>query len=235
MDQMAPTVPEEQHFILSNLVAKPGAETAGPCRRAGLARRLFHHGWSALDHPTGADRRLRPGLWHGDVRERFDHRCAAVCPVLHPAVACPPRDREWISLRGAHLDPVDADLSGRIHARWPAWRRAADHDLALHPAARRFSYVRHRLCPFEGCRSGQAVVAGFRGCGHPFECGTDRGRRMCSDISCHSGGCAIAPHHARSGPFFYPLALYCRLSSPVERCLRSLCSGSGGVRCSICG
>jgi len=35
---------------------------------------------------------------------------------------------------------------------------------------------------------------------------------VCGDFSCHSGGCAIAPHFARSGPFFYPLALLCRVS-----------------------
>src|SRR6202011_6150008 len=37
------------------------------------------------------------------------------------------------------------------------------------------------------------------------------------DFSCHSGGCAIAPNCARCGPFFSPLVLCCRGSSPVER------------------
>lgn len=59
--------------------------------------------------------------------------------------------------------------------------------------------------------------AGLRGCGHPFECRGDRGRRVVSDICRHSGGCAIAPHQSRSGPFFHRVALYCRLSSAVER------------------
>src|ERR1700682_6222602 len=123
--------PRGTAFHPRELVARPGAETACPCHRAGLAGGLFHRGRAILDHPGMADRRLRPGLCHGDVRERFDHRCPAVCPGLHPAFACPPRDRKWISLHGAHVNPVDADLSGRLHARWPAWRRAAEQELAL--------------------------------------------------------------------------------------------------------
>src|SRR3981081_1603112 len=109
-------------FPSLELVARPGAETACPCRRARLAGRLFHRGWATLDHPGMADRRLRPGLCHGDVRERFDHRGSAVCPVLHPAFACPPRDLKWISLHCAHVNPVEADISGHLHAYWPAAR-----------------------------------------------------------------------------------------------------------------
>src|SRR5260370_21036713 len=140
------------------LVARPGAETACPCCRAGLAGGLLHRGWAALDHPGRADRRLRPGLCHGDVRERFDHCYPAVCPVLHPAFACPPRDLEWISLHGAHVNPVDADLSGRLHARWPAGRRAAEHDLDLYSVAPRISAVRPPLSPTPRYRPHTAVV-----------------------------------------------------------------------------
>jgi hypothetical protein len=66
-------------------------------------------------------------------------------------------------------------------------------------------------------RSGQAIVVGFRGCSHPFECCHDRGHRVCSDIACHSGGCAAAPAHTRCGSSFRPRGLCWRLSSPVER------------------
>jgi hypothetical protein len=217
------------------LAAHPGADKACPCRRARLAGRLFHHGGAALDHPAGADRRLRPGLCHGDVRERFDHRCPAVCPVLDLAFACAARDRKWISLHSANDNPVDADLSGRLHAKWPAWRRAAEHKLALYSVARRFSHIRHRLCPVEGCRSGQAVVVGFRGCGHPIECCHDRGPRVCSGIYCDNGRCATAPHQCRSGPFFHPVALYRGLSSPVERPCTHYALDSAAFRFSISG
>src|SRR5262245_13235374 len=118
-------------FHPCDLTAQPAAETACPCGRARLAGRVFHHGWAALDLPAGADRPLRRSLWHGDLRECLDHRGPAVQPVRHPALACPPRDRERISLHGAYRDPVDADLSGGVHAKWPAGRRAADHELAL--------------------------------------------------------------------------------------------------------
>src|SRR5262245_64359602 len=56
-------------FHPCDLTAQPAAETACPCGRARLAGRVFHHGWAALDLPAGADRPLRRGLWHGDLRE----------------------------------------------------------------------------------------------------------------------------------------------------------------------
>jgi hypothetical protein len=59
------------------------------------------------------------------------------------------------ALHRAYCDPVDADLSGRVHARWLAWRRAADHELALYSVAHRFSDIRHRVCPVEGYISDQ--------------------------------------------------------------------------------
>ena len=69
----------------------------------------------------------------------------------------------------------------------------------------------------EGSRSGQAVVAAFRGCGHPFERCADRSRRLRGNIYCHRWGCPIAPHQSRSGPFFHGVALYRQLSGPVQR------------------
>ena len=218
MLKTAAVVPEEQHFILSSL--SPGRAQ----RRLALAVVLallvafFITAGPLSTIQLGRIDALRPDLCHGDVRDRFDHRRPAVCPVLHPAFACPARDREWISLHRAHRHPVDADLSGCLRAEWPAWRRAAEHQLALHPVARRFSHVRDRLCPVEGCRSGQAVVAGLRGCGHPFECCHDRGRRVCRDIYCHSGRCAIAPHQCSIRSIFPPSgSLCCQLSGAVER------------------
>src|SRR5262245_56694308 len=118
-------------FYSCDLAARPGAETVCPRGRACLAGRVFHHGWPALDLPARADRRLRPGLWHGGLRERVEHRGPAIQPVRHFALALPPRDREWISLHGADRDPVVADLSGHLHAKWPAWRGTTEHGLAF--------------------------------------------------------------------------------------------------------
>src|SRR5262249_34749110 len=48
------------------------------------------------------------------------------------------------------------------------------------------------------------AVAGVRGCCHSFGGGRGRGPRVRHDSSCHSGASALAPHHARPRPFFYP-------------------------------
>jgi hypothetical protein len=68
-----------------------------------------------------------------------------------------------------------------------AWCRAAEHSLALHRVALRLSHVRNRLCSAKQQRSHQAVVAGRRACGHPFEYRHHRGHRVCSGACCNSG------------------------------------------------
>jgi len=76
----AAIVPVEQHFILSSL--SPGRRRDGlPLPSCWSCWWPFSSWRAALDHPGRADRRLRPGLCHGDVRERFDHHYPAVCPV----------------------------------------------------------------------------------------------------------------------------------------------------------
>src|SRR5215510_4608080 len=89
---------------------------------------------------------------------------------------------------------------GVFTPRWPAWRGATEHGLAFYLWHAGFPTFVIAYALFEGCRSDQGAVAGFRGCGHSFECGRDRRRRLCSDVSCHSGACALAPHHARHDP-----------------------------------
>jgi hypothetical protein len=55
------------------------------------------------------------------------------------------RSRAFLAIasgyRGVYRDPVDADLSGRLHAGRPARRR--EHKLTLCSVARRSSRVRH--------------------------------------------------------------------------------------------
>jgi signal transduction histidine kinase len=106
---------------------------------------------------------------------------------------------------------MDADLSGPVRVKWPARRRAPEHSVALHLVARRFPRVRNRLCSAKGRRCNQAAVAGFRACGHPFECCHDRRHRVCSGISCNSRPRGAAPPYARYGPSFGPLALCSRI------------------------
>ena len=232
MLKTAAVVREEPPFILSSLSPSRAQ------KRLALAvvfalRSPFYHGRGALDRPPGADRRLHPGLCHGDLRERFDHRCSAVCPVLDPAFARASRDRQRISLHCAHRLPwlltfpgvfTPAGLLG-AGLRSTSW---------LYPCGTAVFPVRDRLCAAEGSRSGQAIVAALRGRGRPFECRDDRGRRMRRDVFCHGGGCAFAAHDL--DPLIFPGSGFVLLGlSAAERRLPSWCSGFGGVRCSICG
>jgi hypothetical protein len=47
--------------------------------------------------------------------------------------------------------------------------------------------IAYCICPFEGCRSAQAIVGWLSGHDHPFECSDIRSRRVRRDSSCHSG------------------------------------------------
>src|SRR5262245_1937308 len=230
MDQTAPAVPEEQRFILSALSPSLAQRRLALAVMIALILAcLITVGPLSTFQPRRIDAFVPI---HATAVFVTDFITAvllfAQCSIF--AVAWPRCVREWISLRGADLDPVDADLSGRVCARWPAWRWAVFRAVALQPAAPRLSDVRHRLCPFEGRRSDEGAMAGFPGCRHSSKCGSNHRADMCSDSSCHSGAYTIAPHHARPRPSFYPPALACRVSSRVERCRGHCAVGAAAFR-----
>src|SRR6478752_376035 len=111
-------------------VAEPGAKAARAWSRAGFAGRIFHHGRAPREGSTGADRCLRSGLCHCDACDRLHYCGPAVRAVLYPAFTCTPRDLKRISLHSAYVNSLDADLSGRVRAKWPPWRRAPEHGVA---------------------------------------------------------------------------------------------------------
>src|SRR5262245_6395935 len=104
MANTAAAAPEEQHFVLSHLspslaqrrlaLAIVLAFLVAVSSRLGRSRRS-----------NRADRCLHSDLGHGGVRYRFDHGCAAICPVVRSRA--PRRVGKWISLRGTDRDPVD--------------------------------------------------------------------------------------------------------------------------------
>jgi len=114
MANTAATVPEEQHPILSNLSPGPGQRRLALAVVLALLVAFVITAGPLSTVQPGADRRLCPSLRDRDLRNRSNHRCAAVRTVLYPALGRSPCDREWISLYGAYRDPVDVDLSQGI-------------------------------------------------------------------------------------------------------------------------
>src|SRR5438309_9398628 len=106
-----PVIPGEQHFILLSL------PPSGPQKRLafallfGILAIYFIAVGPLSDIPRVPDCRLHSIVHDSDVRDRSAHRDLAVRPVLHPARACRPRDRERIPLHGSYPDPVDPDVS----------------------------------------------------------------------------------------------------------------------------
>ena len=207
MLKTAAIVPEEQELILSTLSPGPAQKRLALAVVLGIlvVFVLITAGpLSSLSTTPG--RRLRPGVCDGDVRVRFDHRDPPVRPVFHSALARHPRDREWISLHGAHSDSLDPDVSRRVCAKGPDWR-SAEHVMALLFPARRLSSVRHRLCLVEGCGSRQTNLAGHDACGDRPERRLDGGPGFGVGVSLHRGRsaacrawCSIPSISARCGP-----------------------------------
>ena len=187
--------------------ARPGAEAARARHRARPAGRPLPRSPGRSPASSCGESRLRRRLRDGDVRHRLDHRDPAVRPVFHPALARHPRDRERLSVHGAHRRPVRPRVSGRACAGGLD-RRPADRGDALRALALRFPALRHRLCPVEGRGSGQAALAGTVSVGDPPERRLDGARRGGRSRSSASAGEALsAPHHARPHAFQPGVAL----------------------------
>src|SRR5262249_53815005 len=171
MDQTAPAVPEEQRFILSAL--SPSLAQ----RRLALAVMIALI--LACLITVGPLSTFQPRRI--DAFVPIHATAVFVTHLITAVVLFAPFSLFW--LRGlavlgsgylfAGLILIPWILSGRVCARWPAWRWALFRAVALQPAAPRLSDVRHRLCPFEGRRSNQGAMAGFRGCRHSSKCGSN--------------------------------------------------------------
>lgn len=75
-----------------------------------------------------------------------DNCSIAVCTVLDPTVVGTPRAIKWLSVYGADRSLMDADISGRAWAEWPAQRWHPEHTLDLYPLARRVPRFCNGLC-----------------------------------------------------------------------------------------
>ena len=210
--EAAAVVPEEQHFILSNLVAEPGAETACPCRRARLAGRLFHHGGPLSTIQLARIDAFIPAyataMFVNDLitavllfaqfsilRSRallviasgylFTALMLIPWMLTFPGVFAPG------GLLGAGLQSTSW-LYILWHAGFPVFVIAYALLKDADPAKRLW----------QGS-AGAAILLSVA---------------MTAAVVCAAaflvtaGRCAIAPHHARYGPSFCPLALYCRVS-----------------------
>ena len=140
-----PRDPRGTAFHPLEFAAERTAEAARPCSTVWYIGYLFHCCRAALGHPTVPDCRLHSIVHDSDVRDRSTHRDLAIRPVLHPARACHPGDRERIPLRGSYPDPVDPDVSRGVWVDEPDWRYA-EYGVALRLLARWLSHVRNRLC-----------------------------------------------------------------------------------------
>ena len=137
MHKTGAAVPEGQEFTIAGLAKKPGTKAVCARRLHRLADRIGASDGGIRERPARPTPRVRPGLRHRDGRNRFAHLGLAVRAVLDSSDQGAPRDLERISFYWSDGRAMDADVSGGVHARGAAWRRASHHELDLHPVARR--------------------------------------------------------------------------------------------------
>jgi hypothetical protein len=112
MVKMPAGIPEEQHFILSSLSPSLAQKRLAIVVVLALV--------AAFVITAGPLSTIQPGRIGAFVpayaTALFVTDLITAVLLFAQAVGCPPCDREWISLHGTYRDPVDADLSGRVHA-----------------------------------------------------------------------------------------------------------------------
>ena len=107
-------VPGEQHFILSSLPPSGAQKRLALALVLGILAIYFIAVGPLSDIPPYPIAAFIPSYTTAMFVTERAHRDPAVRPVLHPARACHPRDRERIPLHGAYPDPVDPDVSRRV-------------------------------------------------------------------------------------------------------------------------
>ncbi len=88
---------------------------------------------------------------------------SSIHPIRHSAVACHPRHRDWICLRGADSDSVPVDVSR------PVWfhtrdRRSVGHGMVLHSVAYGFSVFVIGYALLKDAKPEGVLPAGYVGC-----------------------------------------------------------------------